>query len=207
MHEVNVWPDDTRHPGLREFYERYFWQLFDLSAALLRGFGLALAADERFFEPYFTLADTLSAVSLIRYPYLEQYPPVATAADGTKLSFGDHQDVSLITVLYQTAVPNLQVEAPSGYRDIPTSGDNFLVNCGTYMTYITNGYYPAPRHRVTFINRERLSIPFFAHLGHDSAITPFTPHEPHDARTNAAVPYGQYLQTGLHDLIVKQGQT
>lgn len=207
MHEVNVWPDEARHPGLRDFYESYFWHVFDLSTALLRGFGLALGQDERFFEPYFTTVDTLSAVSLIRYPYLEHYPPVPIAADGTKLSFGDHLDVSLITVLYQTPVPNLQVETPSGYRDVPTSSQHFLVNCGTYMAHITNGYYPAPRHRVVFINEERLSIPFFANLGYDSSIDPFTPHRPHDAGANTAVPYGQYLQTGLRDLTVSNGQT
>lgn len=207
MHEVNVWPDEAAHPGLRAFYETYYWSVFRLSSVLLRGFALALDKDEQFFEPYFTAADTLSAVSLIRYPYLEDYPPLKTGADGTKLSFERHADVSLITVLYQTPVPNLQVETSAGYPDIPTSGDCYLVNCGTYMAHITNNYFPAPVHRVTFINAERLSIPFFAHFGYNSTIEPFTPHDPRGISANTAVPYGQYLETGLRQLIVTNGQT
>lgn len=206
-HEVNIWPDEGRHPGLRAFYEQYYWDVFDLSAVLLRGFALGLGKDERFFEPHFTKADTLSAVSLIRYPYLENYPPVKTAPDGTLLSFEHHDDVSLITVLYQTAVPNLQVETPEGYLDIPTSDDCFLVNGGTYMAHLTNNYYPSPRHRVKFINAERLSIPFFAHFGYNNVLEPFTPHDPQGVSANEAVTYGHYLQHGLHELIVSNGQT
>ena len=207
MHEVNIWPDEATHPGLRAFYEAYYWDVFRLTAVLLRGFALALGKDEFFFDPCFTPADTLSAVSLIHYPYLEDYPPVKSGPDGKKLSFEDHQDVSLITVLYQTPVPNLQVETAAGFCDIPVSGDCFLVNCGTSMAHITNNYYPAPVHRVAFINAERLSIPFFAHLGHNSILEPFMPHDPQGIRVNAAISYGQYLQEGLHKLIVKNGQT
>src|SRR5208337_1047296 len=107
--------------GWKDFYEEYFWKVFHLSAVLLRGLALGLGKAEDFFERHFHLETTLSAVSLIRYPYLQNYPPVKTAGDGTKLSFEDHQDVSLITVLFQTPIPNLQVRTPDGYRYLPTS--------------------------------------------------------------------------------------
>ena len=206
-HEVNIWPDQSRHPGTREYFERYFHEVFDVSATILRGFAIALGRDEDFFEPHFSRADTLSAVSLIRYPYLDDYPPVKTGPDGEKLSFEHHQDVSLITVLYQTAVPNLQVETAEGYLDIPVSDEYFLVNCGTYMAHLTNGYYPAPVHRVKFINAERLSIPFFANLSYHSTIAPFAPPQYAPAVSNPPVSYGHYLQHGLLDLIRSNGQT
>lgn len=206
-HEVNIWPDQNLHNGMQPYYERYFSELFDVSALVLRGFAIALGKQESFFEPYFTREDTLSAVSLIRYPYLADYPPVKTGPDGQKLSFEHHQDVSLITVLYQTAVPNLQVETAEGYLDIPVSDEHFLVNCGTYMAHITHGYYPAPVHRVKFINAERLSIPFFANLAYHSTIAPFVPHQRTQAATNPAVSYGDYLQHGLLGLIRSNGQT
>lgn len=101
MHEVNVWPDDDKHPGFKQFQEAYYWSAFHLSSVLLRGFALAVGKDEHFFDNYFKKEDTLSSVRLIRYPYLDDYPPVKTAADGTKISFDSHVDVSLITVLYQ----------------------------------------------------------------------------------------------------------
>lgn len=204
MHEVNSWPDETSHPGFREFSEQYFRDLLDLSKVLLRGFALALGQDEHFFEDHVTQADTLSAASLIRYPYLEDYPPVKVGPDGTKLSFEDHKDVSIITVLFQTPIPNLQVETPTGWLDVPVSGDDFLINCGTYLEHLANGYFPAPVHRVTFVNADRLSLPFFAHAGHDTVLEPFNPD---GVGTNTAVRYGDYVQGGLRDLIIKNGQT
>jgi isopenicillin-N synthase len=207
LHEVNIWPDETAHRGWRDFFEAYYWSVFRLSSVLLRGFALALGKEESFFDPYFTAADTLSAVSLIHYPCLENYPPLKTGLDGTKLSFEQHRDVSLITVLYQTPVPNLQVETAAGYSDIPTSSDCFLVNCGTYMAYLTNNYYSAPVHRVAFVNAERLSIPFFAHLGYHGIVEPFTPHDLLGISGNATLPYGQYLERELRELIRTNGQT
>lgn len=206
-HEVNIWTDADRHPGMQQYYERYFSEVFDVSATILRGFAIALGRDEAFFEPHFTKMDTLSAVSLIRYPYLDDYPPVKTGPDGEKLSFEHHQDVSLITVLYQTAVPNLQVETNEGYLDIPVSDQHFLVNCGTYMAHLTNDYYPAPVHRVKYINAERLSIPFFANLSYNSEIAPFVPPHHAHAGTNQTVSYGEFLQHGLLGLIRSNGQT
>ncbi|MGJ4931581.1 2OG-Fe(II) oxygenase family protein [Bradyrhizobium sp. HKCCYLS2038] len=204
MHEVNVWPRPRDGVDWRSFFESYYWQIFDLSQTILRGFALALGESEDFFARYFRREDTLSAVSLIRYPYLVNYPPLQTAPDGTVLSFGDHLDVSLITVLFQTPIPNLQVESAGGYLDVPVSGTDFLVNCGTYMAHLTNGLYPARRHRVVFINKERLSLPFFVNLGDDDAPTLDRPGGPH---TRHGLAYGHYLRHGLGDLIVKNGQT
>ncbi|MER5884104.1 2OG-Fe(II) oxygenase family protein [Streptomyces sp. NPDC001941] len=207
LHEVNDWPDPARHARFRDFCERYFWEVFDLSKALLRGMALALGKPEDFFEREVSAADTLSAVSLIRYPYLEEYPPVKTGPDGTLLSFQDHLDVSMITVLFQTEVQNLQVETVDGWRDLPTSGDDFLVNCGTFLAYLTNDYFPAPNHRVKFVNAERLSLPFFLHAGHDSVLEPFAPDGTPDGELNPPVKYGDYLHQGFHALIAKNGQT
>ncbi|MGK5641712.1 2OG-Fe(II) oxygenase family protein, partial [Streptomyces sp. URMC 126] len=175
MHEVNIWPDEDRHPGFRAFSEQYYRDMFRLSRHLMRGFALALGRPEDFFDAALSETDTLSAVSMIRYPYLDDYPPVKTGPDGTKLSFEDHLDVSMITVLFQTEVQNLQVETVDGWRDLPTSGENFLVNCGTYLGYLTHDHFPAPNHRVKFRNAERLSLPFFLHAGANTTLTPFTP--------------------------------
>lgn len=207
LHEVNVWPDEEKHPGFREYQENYYRKVFNLSLVLLRGFALALGKEEKFFDEYFTKNDTLSSMSLIRYPYLDDYPPVKTAEDGTKLSFEWHEDISLITVLYQSQVQNLQVKTDEGWLDIPASDECYLVNAGSYMPYITNGYYKAPIHRVKFVNAERLSLPFFVNLGYNSRIVPFTPHQPEISQHDDVMTYGQYLQHGLKALIVKNGQT
>jgi isopenicillin-N synthase len=117
LHEVNVWPDEDKHLGFKEYQESYFWSMCDLYSALLRGFALKLGKTDHFFDEYFKKEDILSSVALIRYPYLEDYPPV-TGSDGTKLSFDRHENVSLITIFYQSRVKNLRVEMIEGYRDI-----------------------------------------------------------------------------------------
>ncbi|MFC7817453.1 MULTISPECIES: 2OG-Fe(II) oxygenase family protein [unclassified Streptomyces] len=207
MHEVNIWPNEDRHPRFRPFCEQYYRDMLRLSTGIMRGVALALGRPEHFFDTLLAEADTLSSVSLIRYPRLEDYPPVKTAEDGTKLSFDDHLDVSLITVLFQTQVQNLQVETVDGWQDLPTSEENFLVNCGTYMSHITNDYFPAPNHRVKFVNAERLSLPFFLNGGHTGVIEPFVPAGATEEVKNRPMTYGEYLQHGLRALIVKNGQT
>lgn len=206
-HEVNVWPDESKYIGFREFQEAYYKSVFELSMKILQGFALALGKEESFFESHATASGTLSSVVLIRYPYLENYPPVQVASDGTKVSLGSHKDVSLITVLFQSNVQNLQVETGEGYLDIPASGDCFLVNAGSYMDYLTNGYYRTPVHRVKFANAERLSIPFFLNLNYESAIAPFVPHDLKMPSKNAPLKYGEYLQRDLRVLIQSVGQT
>lgn len=207
LHESNWWPDQSAHPAFQAYCEEYYRDILQLSRTLLRGFALCLQRNEDFFDPHVTLGDTLSAVSLIRYPFLEFYPPVQEAPDGTRLSFGDHKDVSIITVLFQTPVPNLQVEGKGEWLDLPVSADNFLVNCGTYMSHVTNGYFSAPVHRVKWVNSERLSLPFFVHASNDTFLEPFHPCDIQQGGGNAPIRYGEYLQCGLGDLIRKNGQT
>ncbi|KAJ5542995.1 isopenicillin N synthase ips/PcbC-Penicillium chrysogenum [Penicillium sp. DV-2018c] len=208
-HEVNVWPDEKKHPGFRAFAEKYYWDVFRLSSGLLRGYALALGKEEDFFSRHFKKEDTLSSVVLIRYPYLNPYPPAAikTAEDGTKLSFEWHEDVSLITVLYQSDVQNLQVETPQGYLDIEADDSAYLVNCGSYMAHITHNYYRAPIHRVKWVNEERQSLPFFVNLGFDETVQPWDPSQEGGKADNQPISYGDYLQNGLVSLINKNGQT
>nr|AAK21903.1 isopenicillin N synthase [Kallichroma tethys] len=209
MHEVNVWPEEEKHPGFRDFAEGYYRDVFGLSKALLRGYALALDKEEDFFSRHFRLTDTLSSVVLIRYPYIEDYPEPAikTAEDGTKLSFEWHEDVSLITVLYQSDVQNLQVQTPQGWMDIEPDDTGFLINCGSYMAHITDDYYPAPIHRVKWVNAERQSLPFFVNLGWEDTINPWNPAHADATPDKPSISYGEYLHGGLAGLIKKNGQT
>lgn len=206
LHEVNLWPDSPLK-GAREFYENHYWQMFNFASLLLRGYALALGKDEKFFEPYFKKSDTLSSVSLIRYPYLKNYPPVKVGPDGQELGFEDHLDVSLITILCQTTIDNLQVEYDGQWQDIPASADYLLINAGTYMAHITNNYFHAPNHRVKHVNAERLSLPYFVNLGYYDTVEPFAPFNHKTGIENQNIQYGSYLNDELHALILKNGQT
>ncbi|KAG6129643.1 hypothetical protein E4U28_007729 [Claviceps purpurea] len=220
LHEVNDWPAACRQPRFRAFAEGYYWDVLGVATALLRGYALALHQPEDFFTRHLRRHDTLSSVVLIRYPFLDPYPAPAIKTaddDGIKLSVDPHRDVSLITVLCQPGRhQNLQVQGPRGqWLDIEPDDSAYLVCCGSYMAHITGEYYPAPVHRVKWLNEERLSLPFYVNLGYDDCI------EPWDAADAAAATasgwrgqvlnhqplvhrrpmrYGAYLNKGLADL-------
>lgn len=211
LHEVNRWPDEARHPGFREFQERFFFDMCDLSRAILRGFAASLGLAATHFDGAMSADDTMSAVSLIRYPKLEQYPPTPVAADGLRLSFKDHYDVSVLTVLYQSDVANLQVFTPDGWRSLPANDEAFLVNGGTFMELMTNAYYPSPLHRVKWVNEERQSLPFFAQFGSRSVVQ--SVRGPGVAAADAgeapqAFRFGpDYYEKEFYALIARNGQT
>lgn len=173
LHEVNMWPDEGQFDWFRRAQEAHFQDLFDFSRTLLSGFALALGHEASYFDPYFSIDTTLSALSLIRYPLLDEYPAMRNAEDKTVLSFDDHYDVSLITVLYQSNFANLQVRDRDGaWGSIPANENAFLVNGGTFMQILSGGEFPTPLHRVKFVAAERLSIPFFVHLSGDAIVKP-----------------------------------
>lgn len=207
MHEVNVWPDQTKYPNFKEFHEKNYFKFFDVSAAILRAMALGLGKNEGFFDEFFRKEDTLSSIRLIRYPYMENYPPRKIAKDGVELSFEQHIDVSLVTVLFQPFIAPLQVEVNGEFLDIPRSDDGFLVNVGGFMDYITNGYFKSPLHRVKWINDERLSLPFFANLGYNSMIEPFIPFENKEANLKKPISFGEYFEKSRVELVVTNGQT
>ncbi|KAL4767170.1 hypothetical protein BDW60DRAFT_220759 [Aspergillus nidulans var. acristatus] len=194
-YEVNVWPDETKHSGFQDFAEQYCWEVFGLFSALLKGYAL--------------LEDTLASVVLLRYPHLDPYPDAAikTAADGTKLNFEWQEDVSIITVLYQSKVQNLQVETAAWYQDIEADDTGYLIHCGSYMEHLTNNYYKAPIHRAKWVNAERQSPPFLFNLGYDSVTDPFDPRGPNGESAREPLSYGDYLRNGLMSLLNKNGQT
>jgi isopenicillin-N synthase len=207
MHEVNVWPNEDKYPGFKAFHEDYYMKVFNMSSVLLSGFALALGKEENFFSTHFKKEDTLSSIRLIRYPYMENYPPRKIAEDGTELSFEAHVDVSLITVLFQPYIDPLQVEIDGEFFDIPRSDDCYLINVGGYMEHITNKYFKAPLHRVKWINAERLSLPYFANLGYYSTVQPFTPNDLILETLNKPISFGEYFENARKELIVSNGQT
>jgi len=209
LHEVNIWPDEAKYPGFRKFTENYYFTTFNMSRVLLRGFALALGKDERFFDKFFNREDTMSSMRLIRYPFIDPYPEgaIKTAKDGELLSFETHRDVSLLTVLYQPQVSNLQVDTLEGYQNIRADSGTFLVNGGLFLERISNDYFKTPLHRVKYVNAERLSLPFFVHLAYDSVIEPSSPDDPTAPPKYPAVLYGEFFQEERLVLIKKNGQT
>lgn len=205
--EINVWPDDKKHLGFKDFCEHHYWCMFNLASKLLQVFAISLGKEQSFFNKYLSTENTLSTISFIRRPFMEKYPVLQKADDGTKICFGEHKDVSLISIAFQTPIPNVQVKIDNEYFDIPVSDENLLVHCGSYMSYVTYDYFPAFDHRVKFINAERLCLPFFLDLDYHAAIEPFSPSgEVDKSCLRPPIEYGEYLKRAREALLVKNGQ-
>lgn len=204
--EFNIWPNDQQLQGFRNFCERYYWDMINLASKLLQGFALSLGKDQQFFDQYLTAKNNLSAIAFIKRPFMEKCPEVQKDKGGTKVCFGEHKDVSLISIAFQTPIANVQVKIDGEYFDIPASDEYLLVHCGSYMSYITYDYFPAMDHRVRFVNAERLCLPFFVDLDYEAKIEPFLPHDSLQSAGRDPIEYGEYLQKARNDLLIKNGQ-
>lgn len=203
LEETNVWPVDKKYADFRDFCEKYYWGMFNLSSKLLQGFAIALGKDTNFFDQYFKAEDNTSSISLIKCSVMQSHPNVKKADDGTEVNFAEHQDVSLISIAFITPLPNVQVKINGEYFDVPVSDENFLVHCGSYMSYITHDYFPAMYHRAKFINAERLCLPFFVNLNPNTMIEPFFPNQIPQTSYRRPILYGDYWNDAVNALLAQ----
>eukprot|EP01130_Rhizamoeba_saxonica_P016851 TRINITY_DN786_c0_g1_i3.p1 TRINITY_DN786_c0_g1~~TRINITY_DN786_c0_g1_i3.p1 ORF type:complete len:226 (+),score=26.82 TRINITY_DN786_c0_g1_i3:313-990(+) len=96
----------------------------------------------------------------------------------------DHTDIGFITIMACSDIPGLQVLQGDEWvgveqiirdADIPPNEILFVIS-GEQMNYLSNGTFPAIRHRVIRSNREvkdRISFPFFYRMGPKHSINKF----------------------------------
>jgi isopenicillin-N synthase len=128
-------------PGFEQFMSEYYFKMVDLAHVLLKGFALAANKPENFFEKLLDKETTMSTLRLNYYPFAESFQPVQIAEDGTRLGCETHTDGSLITILYQPVVGGLQVESENGWIEMEPSKENFVVNTGKCMSYLSNSNF------------------------------------------------------------------
>jgi len=144
--------------------------MLNVSKILLQGFALALNADEKSFEEFFSLHKTLSTLRLNYYPLREDLVPVTLGNDGEPLSCEVHVDGSVLTLLYQPDVGGLQVEDNDKWLDITPMKEAFVVNTGVCLQRWSNDKLKPAKHRVRLLKQERISIPFFLEPNYDALI-------------------------------------
>lgn len=197
LNELPQWPNEKDIPGFQKYYTDLYFRLHNLSLTLLRGFALATGKPENFFDDKIRIEDCMSTLRLNYYPFLDNINPIEVAPDGTKIGIETHTDGSLLTILYQP-IEGLQVDDSKGnWINVEPSKSDFVINTGETMKRWTNNVYQAANHRVKFINRNRISVPFFTEPGFNTLIESYTPNEPEATSKFRPITYGEVLMESL----------
>lgn len=167
----NQWPvgAEVLRPVLLEHHAACRRVALELLRALSVGLGLA---PDRLVSAF----DVDS--SFLR---LNHYAPCPDAAppdapwfpDRGPLAVHHHSDAGALTVLYQDAVPGLQVWTGERFEGVAPVEGALTVNLGDVLQVWSNDRYRSPVHRVVADRtRTRISAPFFLNPGYDTVYAP-----------------------------------
>ncbi|ORX96214.1 Clavaminate synthase-like protein [Basidiobolus meristosporus CBS 931.73] len=149
---------------LHEFYDG----MCEISHVLSRGLSLSLGQPEDYFEQYCKGSNEISLLRLFHY-----FKSSFKSDDTTKERIGSspHTDWGFLTLILQpTMVPGLEVFQDNAWHEVPTKPQTIFVNCGDYMSLLTQGRYISPLHRVSLAQEERYSMVFFFYPSYDAEI-------------------------------------
>jgi isopenicillin N synthase-like dioxygenase len=150
----NNWPGFL--PALRPAYYRYYEEIGQCGAALLRAVALSLEVDEGFFEKHYR--KRLQRTQMIHYP------PQPPDLGGDEFGVAPHTDYGCITLLWQDDKGGLQVRdrKTKAWIDATPIPGTLVINVGDLLGRWSNDRFASTPHRV--INRsgeERYSIASF----------------------------------------------
>ncbi|GAA5895599.1 hypothetical protein JCM6882_000349 [Rhodosporidiobolus microsporus] len=149
---MNIWPE--RQTKFRKAFQDYYRASYGFGQSLLRIYALALGLDEYGLDKYFQFP-TANANCL-------HYPPQDVGNEEV-VGLAAHTDYSLFTLVLQQGVEGVSVLDDNGYWvAAPPKKYSYLVNCGSYLTTLTNGAFRSTVHRVkNGTGAERYSLPMF----------------------------------------------
>ncbi|MEO0574546.1 MAG: 2OG-Fe(II) oxygenase family protein [Pseudomonadota bacterium] len=156
---LNKPPEDGRWPSpkFQSLMTMFYRDCFDAALRLMSVLDVALDNEPGFFERYHTGENT--TLRLLHYPAVR----TAAVAPG-QLGAGAHTDYGLLTLLFQSGVGGLEVQAADGqWHAVSADPDAVVINAGDLLEIWTNGRYRSTPHRVQpkVGNVQRQSIAMF----------------------------------------------
>lgn len=168
---VNQWPPEALLP--HEALLSHHAACERVGLALLRALCASLGVPPDTLEPAFR--DHSSFVRLNRYPPCpDPAPPGAPLLpEHGHLGVHHHTDAGALTLLYQDAVPGLQVERGGRFTVLQPEPGALTVNLGDMLQVWSNDRYRSPLHRVlASADRTRHSAPFFLNPAYHTVCAP-----------------------------------
>ena len=167
----------------------------DLSAAVMRGFAIALDLDEGWFDPLIDRHG--SALRLAHYPALSPQTPTAG-----RFRAGAHTDYGTLTILWTDGRPGLEVlDASGAWLPVDVPDGAFVVNLGDLMQRWTNDRWRSTMHRVVVADPTdaRVSIPFFHNANWDAVVECIV--APGEAARHEPVTAGRHLMAKFRSTV------
>ena len=165
IYPANVWPEEL--PTFRPNVSALFASLERCADQLLEALAFYLDVGPETFSSITTDGDTI--LRLLHYPALEDNTFVPGAVRAAA-----HEDINLLTLLVTSTDPGLELQLRDGtWLAVNAEPGEIVVDSGDIMARITEGYIPAPTHRVTNPDdgqSERYSLPFFVHPRPDALL-------------------------------------
>ncbi len=169
----NIWPEKPTE--LKQTWTRYYQEMGDLAALLMRIFALALKLPEDHFD-----AKIDRHISRLR---VRNYPPQLKEPAPGQIRAGAHSDYGSLTILATEDRPGgLQVcNAEGEWVDVPIVPDCFIINIGDLLARWTNDTWISTLHRVvnppanSGAESRRQSLVFFHNPNYDAAICNLIP--------------------------------
>jgi isopenicillin N synthase-like dioxygenase len=165
----NVWPD--RPAAMRAAMVAYYSEIERVARTLQVLMARALGLDEGFFDD-----KTDHSIDTLRVNYFSATRDTPPARPG-QFGLGPHTDYGIITLLYATPVPGLQIaDSEATWHDIMPTVGTLIVNLGDMTAQWTNDRWRSTIHRVVPLRStdgrriERLSVPFFREGNFDNLI-------------------------------------
>lgn len=119
-----------------------------------------------------------SFLRLNHYPIAD--PMAGEEASEAGLGVHHHSDAGVLTLLWQSGVPGLQVYRDGYWHGIEPIADAFVVNIGDMVQVWSNDRYKAPLHRVLAMESvDRFSFPFFHNPAYGTIVEPLAGEDPH----------------------------
>jgi isopenicillin N synthase-like dioxygenase len=123
-------------------------------------------------------------------------------------SMTPHVDHAIFTIVVQDELGLQVLDARGTWIDVPIVDGALFCFIGDYFQRWTNGLYPATRHRVRDVDRDRMSIQYKHKPPHATIVEPLEPFVSDDrARQYDAFETGEQYLVLLEDLLAPPGMS
>lgn len=198
LHATNVWPDGLNSDYialLNEYYRvasQVCWAITQaLSLQLINRIGSLVNLEKLCRD-----GERISLMRLFHY-----FPSTTSSENDDLIGSSAHTDWGFLTLILQDSIGGLQFhDAQSDPKWVDVLADSedlaFVVNCGDYLSLLSDGLLKSPLHRVTLPEeQDRYSLVYFYYPQYDSPLPSTLTQHPNNEKQSYSLLKDQSLSS------------